>query len=383
MSEILITNLTAKTTPVDADETILVDSAASMDNKKVTWGNVKAAFKTYFDTLYLSISSASSTYLPLATYDANTILAATTDNTPVALTIGTNTVVGRVAGNITTLAVDADLTSVSASDDTVPSAKATKTYADLKAPIASPTFTGTVTSPITNITGLQTNSAAINESKGADIASASTTDIGAATGNYVNVTGTTTITGLGTIQAGTRRIVNFTGNLTLTHNATSLILPTSANIGVIAGDVAHFVSLGSGNWKCIAYTRLDGTALASSGGAGSGTTGRQSITSSVTGTTVFAHGLGRAPVAVDFSGYHVSGGNFGSCAGSWSSGQNNGGMVANATSVSLTTGAVVIGDDPVSNRNVGAVSVDATNITLTWTKTGSPGSVWGVVWSAR
>src|SRR3990167_2024393 len=39
---------------------------------------------------------------------------------------------------------------------------------------------------------------AINQAKGTDIASAATTNIGAATGNYVVVTGTTTITAFGT-----------------------------------------------------------------------------------------------------------------------------------------------------------------------------------------
>lgn len=109
---------------------------------------------------------------------------------------------------------------------------------------------------------LTMSGAAINEAKGADIASATTTDIGAATGNFVHVTGTTTITGLGTIQAGARRIVEFAGILTLTHNGTSLILPTGANITTAAGDVATFVSEGSGNWRCATYTRADGTPLA-------------------------------------------------------------------------------------------------------------------------
>lgn len=104
---------------------------------------------------------------------------------------------------------------------------------------------------------------AINEAKGSDIASAATTDIGAATGNFVHVTGTTTITALGTIQAGTRRIVRFAGALILTHNATSLILPTGANITTAANDVATFVSEGSGNWRCVNYMRADGSALAS------------------------------------------------------------------------------------------------------------------------
>lgn len=97
--------------------------------------------------------------------------------------------------------------------------------------------------------------------KGADIASSGTTDIGAATGEFIDVTGTTTITGLGTIAAGITRTVRFTGALTLTHNASSLILPSSANITTANGDVATFRSLGSGNWKCISYTKQDGSAL--------------------------------------------------------------------------------------------------------------------------
>jgi hypothetical protein len=98
-----------------------------------------------------------------------------------------------------------------------------------------------------------------------DEASATTTDLGAIEGNYVSITGTTTITGLGTVAAGVTVTATFTGILTLTHNGTSLILPTAANITTAAGDSAIFVSLGSGNWRCVAYTRADGTALVGAG----------------------------------------------------------------------------------------------------------------------
>ena len=47
-----ITGATGKTTPVDADTMPLSDSAAGNALKKVTWTNVKATLKTYFDTLY-------------------------------------------------------------------------------------------------------------------------------------------------------------------------------------------------------------------------------------------------------------------------------------------------------------------------------------------
>lgn len=99
-------------------------------------------------------------------------------------------------------------------------------------------------------------------SQGSAIASSGTTAIGAAgTALYTTVTGTTTITALGTVAAGTFRIVEFTGILTLTHNATSLKLPGSTNITTAAGDVGFFVSLGSGNWKCLTYQTQSGTVV--------------------------------------------------------------------------------------------------------------------------
>lgn len=43
----------SKTTPVDADSLFLQDSADSSIWKKLTWANVKATLKTYFDALYI------------------------------------------------------------------------------------------------------------------------------------------------------------------------------------------------------------------------------------------------------------------------------------------------------------------------------------------
>lgn len=91
--------------------------------------------------------------------------------------------------------------------------------------------------------------------KATDIPSGATTDIGAAAGRFVHVTGTSTITSLGTKAAGVVREVVFDGALTLTYNATSLILPGSDNIVTAAGDTAVFVSEGGGNWRCLVYQR--------------------------------------------------------------------------------------------------------------------------------
>ncbi|CAB4158552.1 hypothetical protein UFOVP706_16 [uncultured Caudovirales phage] len=93
------------------------------------------------------------------------------------------------------------------------------------------------------------------------IASAATTDLGSVASEGVEITGTTTITSFGTVAAGTVRFGRFTGVLTLTHNATSLILPSAANITTAANDRFSAVSLGSGNWLVLSYERANGTAL--------------------------------------------------------------------------------------------------------------------------
>lgn len=53
-----VNGLTSKTTPVDADQLDLMDSADSNKSKKLSWLNVKATLKTYFDTLYNTVTGA-------------------------------------------------------------------------------------------------------------------------------------------------------------------------------------------------------------------------------------------------------------------------------------------------------------------------------------
>jgi hypothetical protein len=93
----------------------------------------------------------------------------------------------------------------------------------------------------------------------ATAASASTVDMSAIPEGLVNITGTTTITSFGTVRAGIVKFVRFSGALSLTYNASTFILPGSASITTVAGDTAMFVSMGSGVWRCYAYSRADGT----------------------------------------------------------------------------------------------------------------------------
>ena len=90
--------------------------------------------------------------------------------------------------------------------------------------------------------------------KGTDIASASTVTVPRGV-TYAHITGTTTITAIGTLPAGYLVALEFDAALTITHNATTLILQGGVNYVTIAGDVLWFVSEGSGNWRQVAPTQ--------------------------------------------------------------------------------------------------------------------------------
>ena len=95
---------------------------------------------------------------------------------------------------------------------------------------------------------------AVLMTQGADIAAAGTVDLATATGNSITVSGAATVSALGAVQEGAVFFLEFDGVCTLVHNATSLKLPGQANITTVAGDTAIVQSLGSGNWRCIAFT---------------------------------------------------------------------------------------------------------------------------------
>lgn len=101
-----------------------------------------------------------------------------------------------------------------------------------------------------------------------------TPNIGASLSNRVLITGTTTITSFGSVP-NIIRFVRFAGILTLTHNATTLVLPTGTNITTAADDIALFTSDASGNWRLISYNKANGQALVGSAG---GSVIRQSYT---------------------------------------------------------------------------------------------------------
>ena len=97
--------------------------------------------------------------------------------------------------------------------------------------------------------------------KSTNIASATTTNLATATGNFAHITWTTTITGFWTVTAWTQITLVFDWILILTHNAVSLILPTGANITTAVGDSMIIESEWTWKWKCVSFLRANWSAL--------------------------------------------------------------------------------------------------------------------------
>lgn len=155
------------------------------------------------------------------------------------------------------------------------------------------------------------------------VASASTVNLSAINGYFADITGTTTITSFGTETAGISYWARFNGVLTLTHNATSLILPGAANISTASGDIARFTSLGSGNWACTSYQKSNGTSIVVQGLPNNYLTGLTMSTAGSSTTMSIASGQ-----AMD-SGNAVLmtlGSSINKTTGSWAVGSGNGGL---------------------------------------------------------
>lgn len=92
MSDEMITELDAVTSLVDADLlTVVTDVSTAPVNKKITWANIKATLKTYFDTLYAAIGGAGIVSGPNAFMDNGVITVSVASNN---LTVAIKTIAG-------------------------------------------------------------------------------------------------------------------------------------------------------------------------------------------------------------------------------------------------------------------------------------------------
>lgn len=181
------------------------------------------------------------------------------------------------------------------------------------------------------------------DSKGSDIASATTIDVPAA-GKYFVVTGTTTIAGISDDWNGRSVILKFSGVLQLTHSS-SFILPTTANITTAAGDCLVAINESTGVWRVVVYQRADGTANIANG----------TITNAKLASDVFSSVHTWSAAQTFSSGVSVTGGTLGF-------GTGVGGTVTQLTS---KTTAVTL------NKSVGTIVTNAAalaaNTTVTFT----------------
>ena len=138
-----ITAATSKTTPVDADELPIIDSAASYVLKKLTWANLKATLATWLDA---GLIPATLTKLKLTPGYASGTAGVVASDTPIRLFISGNNAYGigpNAAGGMDIMANQAS--------------QAVRVYAgtDNAAPTLAATISGTKTSaPALQVTGV-------------------------------------------------------------------------------------------------------------------------------------------------------------------------------------------------------------------------------------
>jgi hypothetical protein len=209
----------------------------------------------------------------------------------------------------------------------------------------------------------------VAHSHGADIASATTIVLDTATGDLVDVTGTTAITTI-TLAEGREATVRFTGILTLTNGA-SLVLPGGANITTAAGDYAIFRGYASGVVRCVNYAKIDGTAPISA------LIGVQTFTSTGAGTYTPTAGMKKCIIEMQAGG-GGSGGTTGAGGQTATSGSGAGGgyfkLLATAANIgaSAALSVGIAGTAGTSGNNSGTAGGDTT-ITInssTWTAKG-------------
>lgn len=132
----------------------------------------------------------------------------------------------------------------------------------------------------------------------------------ATSGNVVTLSSTATANTLGTVQAGFIGIIHYAIAITLTHNGTSRILNNNGqNILTSAGDVEFALSLGSGNWRTIGYSRANGSALSDSSVLSK--TASYTVTDADRGAVIRFSGLASdvtltLPAAANRSGFEIT-----------------------------------------------------------------------------
>ena len=231
-----ITDLTDLPTPVAADVIAIVDDVggAGVATKKATLSNALAAYDNQTATLENKSIDQDGT--------GNDI----TNIANASIKPSAGIAQSKLALDITNAEVNA-------------SAAIAYSKLNLAASIKNADIASAVFSSITGVGALANN---LQESKGADLASATTITLGT-DGNYFDITGTTTIGYINSTgyQAGSRVTLQFDGILTVTHAKAGA---TGAQVNITL-DAAADKTTAAGNTLTLTY---DGTTWRETGGAG-------------------------------------------------------------------------------------------------------------------
>ena len=300
---------TPKTTWVDPAQAVANANPVVLDSagRAIIYGSgsyrqiVKDQFgNLVWDQLTADTSGANAVWGGTATGTANApVLTAST------FVGGTGQQLNWINASTNTGAVSITVNGVAyAVDKDTPSGPVALTGGELAATdVAQALYDGTVLHLVTSNLGGQLTT----------LASGTTTDLGTVPSHNVSVTGTAAITAFGSSANANYPIYDliFTGAATLTYNASSLILPTSANIVTAAGDTAVAAYSGSGNWVIRSYSRASGQPITTNNYqvfTTSGTWTKPSPVTAASTTAVQCWGAGGADSALSNDGQGGGGG---------------------------------------------------------------------------
>ncbi|MCK9371050.1 hypothetical protein M0R04_14155 [Candidatus Dojkabacteria bacterium] len=259
-----------------------------------------------------------------------------------------------------------------------------------KAELASPIFTGTVTTPAIVLSSETASTiASFDASKNVKSLALATypslTEL-----SYVKGVTSAVQTQLGTKAPSTSP--TFATSVTGSYLTASEILITDANKNIVSGAVATYPSLTELSYVKGATSALQTQLNAKSAGLfKNGVTTRDLSTAS--GDQTIAHGLGVAPKKIRITAFNFNTADntkfsqsFGTYNGTTNSNIHKGANSNNQYYVGAdSTNIITIYAYDITNTSptVATAAYDATNITLAWTKVGSPTSIAYIMWEAE